>query len=73
MKTGEVWRFSDKAFTFGDDQRLNGLVFIVLSQVPAKSPAGIEPYGVKILVDGQVSEWSKNALSCYAEVINDEG
>ena len=70
MKTGEVWRFSDKAFTFGDDQRLNGLVFIVLSQVPAKSPAGIEPYGVKILVDGQVSEWSKNALSCYAEVID---
>lgn len=70
MKPGEVWRFSDKAFTFGDDQRLNGLVFIVLSHDPAKSPAGIEPYRVKILVDGQVSEWSRNTLSCYAEVVD---
>ena len=69
MKPGEVWRFSDKAFLFGDHQLLNGLVFIVLSQVPATSPAGVEPHGVKILVDGQVSVWSKNTLSCYAEKV----
>lgn len=72
MRPGEVWRFSDRAFTFGELQRLNGLIFIVLSQVPAKSPAGIEPYGVKILVDGQVSEWSRNTLSCYAEEVQHE-
>ena len=70
MKTGEVWRFSDKAFTFGDDQRLNGLVFIVLSQVPDDCPLGVDAYGVTILVDGQVKEWSKNILLSYAEVVD---
>jgi len=70
MKPGEVWRFSDKAFRLGDYSRLNGLTFIVLSQVPAECPEWIEPYGVKILVDGQVSEWSKNVLLSYAEVID---
>ena len=72
MRPGEVWRFSDRAFTFGELQSLNGLIFIVLSQVPAKSPAGIEHYGVKILVDGQVSERSRNTLSCYAEEVQHE-
>ena len=70
MTKGEIYRFRDDAFANSDLRRMNGLTFMVLSQVPDDCPLGVDAYGVKILVDGQVSEWSKNALSCYAEVVD---
>lgn len=70
MTKGEIYRFRDDAFANFDLCRMNGLTFMVLSQVPDDCPPGVEPYGVNILVDGQVKEWSRNLLLSYAEVIN---
>lgn len=64
MKPGNLYRFRDTAFIRSSVfSRLNGQNLVVLRRVPPDCPPWIEPYGVDILVNGEVLEWSTNILS----------